>query len=62
MKVSWYCGMFVGPSRWIFSGDWVYEPEECYGEGEFECTPEEWRKWATKRLGEKNPTPRTAPT
>lgn len=34
--------MFVGPSRWIFSGDWVYEPEECCDEGEFECTQEEW--------------------
>jgi len=42
MKVTWHCGMFVGPARWKFSGDWIFEPDECSGEGGFEIDPEEW--------------------
>jgi len=36
--------MFVGPSKWRWSGDWVCEPDECFGEGEIEIDPEEWEE------------------
>ncbi len=42
MKVSWYCGMSVGPAHWYWSGDWVFGPDECGGEGKLEVTQEEW--------------------
>ena len=34
--------MFVGPYKWRWSGDWIYEPDECPGEGEFKVAREEW--------------------
>ncbi len=34
--------MFVGLAKWQWQGDWVFEPDECFGEGEFEVTQEEW--------------------
>ncbi len=44
MKVSWSCGMSVGPAHWYWSGDWVFGPDECLGEGEIEVTSEEWEE------------------
>ncbi len=42
MKIRWTCGMSVGPSRWYWSGDWCFGPDECPGEGEIEVSPEDW--------------------
>jgi hypothetical protein len=44
VKVTWNCGMSVGPAYWYWSGDWVYGPDECSGDGEFEIDPEEWEE------------------
>ena len=27
--ISWYCGYGVGPYKWVYSGDWVHERDEC---------------------------------
>lgn len=29
ITVEWYCGHYVGPPEWRWSGDWAYEPDEC---------------------------------
>lgn len=42
LKTRWYCGMYVGPSYWQYSGDWVMEPDECEGEWEEEVEEELW--------------------
>ncbi len=43
MKVHWYCGMYVGPSKWRETTfDWVNEPDECAGELVTEESPDEW--------------------
>ena len=34
VQLAWYCGCYVGPSKWKFSGDWVKEPDECATEFE----------------------------
>jgi len=41
MKFLWLCGHYVGPPQWRFSGDWVFEPDECGEEFETEHTEEE---------------------
>lgn len=40
IKLHWYCGCFVGPSKW--HGTEVYEPDECTAEGEIEVDPDDW--------------------
>jgi hypothetical protein len=42
MKVAWTCEMAIGPASWYWSGDWVYGPGECPGDGEFEIDLKEW--------------------
>jgi hypothetical protein len=29
VEIEWYCGRYVGPSVWQYSGDWIKEPYEC---------------------------------
>ena len=41
LTIQWSCEMNVGPSRWYWSGDWVFGPAECMGEGEIEVTRED---------------------
>lgn len=40
MRVHWYCGCFVGSSKWQNVD--IYEPDECTAEGEVEVDEEEW--------------------
>lgn len=42
VKISWYCGCYVGPYKWKFSGDWILEPDECCTEFNTEDTLENW--------------------
>lgn len=42
VEIHWYCGCYVGPSKWRFSGDWVLEPDECTAEGTFWLDREDW--------------------
>lgn len=27
--LHWTCTRYVGPAHWKFSGDWIFEPNEC---------------------------------
>jgi hypothetical protein len=40
--IEWYCGHYVGPFRWKFSGDWILEPDECATTFTTEDTQQNW--------------------
>jgi hypothetical protein len=40
VKISWYCGMYVGTPKW--QGTESYEPDECCTEGTAEVDKEDW--------------------
>lgn len=42
VRVSWYCGMYVGPPKWQPGMDWTFEPDECCAEGEAEVDAQDW--------------------
>ena len=44
VRVSWYCGMYVGAPEWQRGTDWTFEPKECSADGEAEVDAGEWEE------------------
>jgi hypothetical protein len=40
VKLTWYCGHFVGPCKWQNLD--TFEPDECCAEGETEADLDDW--------------------